>query len=217
MSEHSSKFNYLLLKKNPRQLALFLKELEDVSGKDFEKFSNNQKLAFLINAYNAFTIDLIIQSYPVKSIKDIGLPLFGPWKRKFIPLFGKSFSLDNIEHDLIRKNFRDSRIHFALVCASRGCPRLTNFSYTGQTIEDDLEVAAKVFLNDKKRNYYDEKTHTFFLSPLFKWYRSDFEVSDNDIKTFVLKYMKIDSENRNKLDKDKAEIIFLDYDWNLNE
>ncbi|MGE3388198.1 MAG: DUF547 domain-containing protein, partial [Bdellovibrionales bacterium] len=126
---HASVVNYKILKSDPTELHAYLRTLESVSQGEFGKFSNNEKLAFLINAYNAFTIKLILGRYPAKSIKHAGEwslsnPTASPWKTKFFTLLGERRHLDNIEHDMIRKSFNEPRIHFAVVCASVGCPAL---------------------------------------------------------------------------------------------
>ncbi len=129
-------FKYKELKENEVILFSYLKQLESISNKKFEDFSEDQKLAFLINAYNAYTIQIILKNYPIKSIKDISGGLFssGPWKIEFISLLGRKMSLDNIEHDTIRKNFNEPRIHFAVNCASIGCPSLLQEAFVARSI-----------------------------------------------------------------------------------
>ena len=158
--------NYIAIKNNPRPLTEYLESLEKVSIKDFQLFSPNQRLAFLINAYNAYTIKLVVENYPIKSIKDIGGIFSSPWKKEFIPLFGENKSLDNIEHELIRKNFKEARIHFALVCASIGCPSLRNEAFVAEKLNEQLDDSAKKFLNDPQRNRYDKVNKTLELSSI---------------------------------------------------
>ena len=129
MGENASTVNYKAIKSGPSSLTEYLLSVEGVSQEDFDHFSENEKLAFLINAYNAFTVKLIVDHYPVKSIKDIGSFLSSPWKKKFFRLLGKERHLDNIEHDMIRKQFNEPRIHFAVNCASIGCPALQDEAF----------------------------------------------------------------------------------------
>ena len=144
--------NYKSIKANQVKLNSYLKELEKVSKKEFNNFSKQEQLAFWINAYNAYTVKLIVKNYPVKSIKDIGSFFSSPWSKDFITLLGKKMSLDDIEHETIRKDFKEPRIHFAVNCASIGCPSLYQEAFVASRIDKQLEVATKLFLNNKNKN-----------------------------------------------------------------
>lgn len=202
-------FKYNELKKNEGELISYLSQLESVSKEKFETFNRDQKLAFWINAYNAYTIQIILRYYPVKSIKDIssGWLSSGPWKKDFIHLFGKKISLDNIEHDTIRKEFDEPRIHFAVNCASVGCPSLLQEAFTGENLDDQLERAADNFLQNKSKNYV--KGNTLHLSKIFKWYGSDFDQKYGGFKSYVVKTLNLPQKD--------YDVNFNDYDWNLNE
>ena len=163
------------LKSNSLELETFLSKISQVKIEAYDTWTSNQKLAFLINAYNAYTLKLIINHYPVKSIKDIGSFFSSPWKKEFFNLFGKKTNLDHIEHGLIRKNFKEPRIHFAVNCASLGCPSLAKKVYTGESLERQLEEAAKNFLTNPNRNRLDLKKKTLYLSKIFDWYGDDFK------------------------------------------
>ena len=208
--------NYKALKKEPDSLKKYLNSIERVSKKDFQIFNNKQKLAFLINAYNAFTIKLILDHYPVKSIKDIGGFFSSPWKKKFFTLFGEKTHLDHIEHDLIRKQFNEPRIHFALVCASKGCPPLMNEAFIALKLDDQLERAAKTFLNDPQRNYFDSSSNTLYLSNIFKWYGEDFK-KYGSVRSFVSSIIGKSEAEKKKIQNEKVKNSYLDYDWTLNE
>ena len=171
----ASTIDYKAIKNDSKDLQEYIKSLEGVSQDGFSGFSQHERLAFLINAYNAFTVKLIVDHYPVKSIKDIGErsisnPTGSPWKTKFFNLLGEKRHLDNIEHDMIRKQFNEPRIHFAVNCASVGCPALRNEAFIASQLDKQLEDAALDFISDKNRNRYNPETKQLELSSIFKWY-----------------------------------------------
>lgn len=202
-------FKYNELKKNEGVLNSYLNELESLKKEKFNTFNQDQKLAFWINAYNAYTIQIILKHYPLNSIKDISSGLFssGPWKKDFINLFGKKISLDNIEHDTIRKEFDEPRIHFSVNCASIGCPSLLQEAFIGAKLENQLDRAANNFLQNKSKNYV--KGNTLYLSKIFKWYGGDFDQKYGGFKNYVVKTLNLPQKD--------YEVEFNDYDWNLNE
>lgn len=204
-----STVNYTAFKNDELRLDSYLLEISNVSSQSFNKFSPNEKLAFLINAYNAFTIKLILMNYPVTSIKKIGGIFSSPWKQRVFKLFGKEVHLDEIEHEMIRKGYSDPRVHFSLVCASVGCPSLASKAYTATNLSEVLEERTALFLSDKKRNRYDPQSKTLHLSPIFKWYGGDFEKESGSVVNFVKERMSFK-------DKIITETIFTDYDWSLN-
>ncbi|MCA1761540.1 MAG: DUF547 domain-containing protein [Cryomorphaceae bacterium] len=174
-------------------------------------WGKDQQLAYWINAYNAFTIRLIIRNYPVESIKDIagGIPFINtPWDVKFINIENENYDLNNIEHGIIRKDFNEPRIHFALVCAAVSCPRLRREAYTAAQLDSQLNEEAVYFFNNPEKNKVSAKSAD--LSKLMKWYRGDFKDAAPDIVTYVNRYSKT------KMDSD-ADINYLDYSWELNE
>lgn len=203
--------NYADLKKDRASLRKYLSKLEKNAPND--NWSQDEKLAYWINAYNAYTLDLIIQHYPVESIKDIGSTIKIPfvstaWDIKFIEIAGEKYDLNNIEHGIIRKRFEEPRIHFALVCAAVSCPKLRNEAYFADTLDEQLTAAAKDFLsNPKKNNIKNSKEAE--LSKLFSWYGGDFKK-----KTTLIEY--VNQYSSIKLDKD-ADIDFMTYYWELNE
>lgn len=214
---HTSTVNYKDLKDHPVRLNQYLKLISSVTHDEFITFDNNQKLAFLINSYNALTIKLIVDHYPVKSIKDLGSFFSSPWKKKFIKLFNEDLSLDDIEHEKIRKNFAESRIHFALVCASKGCPALLNEAYVAEKLEQQLENSARNFLLDPERNRFHKERSTLELSPIFKWYSEDFVKYNSGVKNFVANRLTSDQSLKTILKRPQTTIEYLDYDWTLNE
>lgn len=171
-------------------------------------WTNEEKLAYWINAYNAFTVQLILDHYPIQSIKDIsnGLPMINsPWDIKFFKIGGTKMDLNTIEHEILRKEYDEPRIHFAINCASFSCPKLRNEAYIGATLEMQLEDQAKSFIQNQDKNLItgDETK----LSKIFSWFAGDF-TKDTDILTFIGKYHPdVDVENK---------VMYLDYDWSLN-
>lgn len=173
----------------------------------------NEQKAYWINAYNAFTVKLITQYYPVKSIKNIGdkiqLPFINTvWDIKFIKIGKDFFDLNNIEHDELRRKFNDARVHFALVCASKSCPVLLNEAYTAEKLEAQLNAQTKIFLNDKLRNNISASSPK--LSKIFDWYAGDFKSNSGSVINFINTYTTI------KIKPD-ANINYMVYSWDLNE
>lgn len=209
---------YKQIKEKPTGLLSYVKSIETVTKEEFSKFSDPEKLAFLTNAYNALTVKLIVDHYPVESIKDLGGLFSSPWKQKFFTLFGEKHHLDDIEHEMIRKTFREPRIHFALVCASRGCPSLRSEAYVASRLDAQLDDAARTFLNDTQRNYFRANESKVYLSMIFKWYKGDFVKSAGSVQTFVARYMGLSPQDRNKFLNGSVEVVTPDnYDWSLND
>ena len=176
-------------------------------------WTREERMAYWINAYNAFTIKLILDHYPVKSIKDIGssiqIPFVNtPWDIKFIQIGKDKLDLNQIEHGMLRKKFDDPRIHMALVCASKSCPVLLNEAYVPEKLDQQLSRQTAAFLADSFRNRISPEKPQ--LSMIFKWYTADFSKNGNTVISFVNKYSKV------KI-KENAKISYLDYDWSLNE
>lgn len=215
--------------KNDSTLAPYTDLVQAFPKAQFDALGEKDRLAFLINAYNALTVQWILQNYPVKSIKDTGSLFSSPWKKKFFKLFGEDQNLDGIEHGIIRKTFNEPRIHFAVVCASKGCPALAGTAYVAAKLEEQLEAGTRLFLSDKTRNYYDAKENRFYLSKIFDWYGDDFKNGDaravadaggevksaaGTVQAFVAKRMAKDVTEEKLMQA--ASIKYLDYDWSLN-
>lgn len=185
--------------------------------------SREEKIAFWINAYNAFTLKLIIDNYPVKSITDLSalgkLTAFignSPWKREFFSINGKKMTLDEIEHKILRETFKEYRVHFAVNCASSSCPVLRPEAYTAETLNRQLNEQAKQFLKDTLRNRIDVKSKTIYLSKIFDWYEDDFKKSSGSIEKYLAEYIDDEKVKQMLLNKE-FKIEHLDYDWNLND
>jgi hypothetical protein len=202
------------------QLRQYLANVSKVAPAEFDRWDRAAQLAFLINAYNAFTVELVLTGYPVASIKDLGSLLRSPWKKRFIPLLGETRSLDDIEHGLIRSHYAEPRIHFAVNCASIGCPALRTEAFVGETLEAQLEDATNAFLADRTRNRLEGKA--LKVSSIFKWYGSDFEKpwrGADSLPAFFILYrqpLSLDDGSVNRLKAGEIGIDFLDYDWRLN-
>jgi len=222
-SGNASQVNYAKFKKDEGKLDSYLAKLSSVKQEEFKTWDEKQQLSFLINAYNAFTVKLILSKYPnLKSIKDLGGFFSSPWKKNFFELFGEKSNLDHLEHDLIRKKFKEPRIHFAVNCASIGCPMLPNEAFLATSIEEQLENGIRRFLSDRSRNRYNDEKDVIELSSIFKWYGSDFEkgyLGFKSISDVAAKYAALLTNNpkfQAKVRTGKVKIIFLEYDWKLN-
>ena len=192
--------NYKLFKKQENILNAYLVELSAQTPQ--KNWSKNATLAYWINAYNAFTVKLILINYPLKSIRD--LP--NPWGKKFFTLANKKYSLEEVEHEILRK-MNEPRIHFAINCASYSCPNLLNEAYTEAKCESQLERGAKAFVNDATKNSIS--TDEVKISQIFNWFGADFK-KNGSLIDFLNKYAAVE------IDKN-AKIKFADYKWNLNE
>lgn len=192
--------NYRDLQNNRIVLNDYLNDLASNSPKD--NWSNAETKAYWINAYNAYTVQLILDNYPLKSIKDLN----DPWDQTFFKINGETMSLNTIEHKILRP-MGDPRIHFAIVCASQSCPKLLNYAYEPETLNDQLDEAAKEFINDASKNSLTASQIT--ISKIFKWFKSDFPKGAAFIN-YLNNYstLKIHPEPK---------INYQNYNWSLNE
>ena len=201
--------SYRGFKQDEATLDRFLKVIENT---DLNALSQQGKFAFYINAYNAWTIKLILTGYPgIESIKDLGSLLRSPWKKEIVRVGGKAITLDNVEHDILRAEYKDPRIHFAVNCASKGCPILQSTPYYSETLDQQLNQATADFINDSKHNRLEG--NTLYVSSIFKWFKEDFP---GGVTAFFLQYAQSDLKNRLEQVKDDVKIKYLDYDWSLN-
>ncbi|MBU2883202.1 DUF547 domain-containing protein [Psychrosphaera sp. B3R10] len=235
-NNHSTEVDYKAIKREHAELQMYLDSLAAVTQTEFEQWSKSKQLAFLINAYNAWTVELIVSnidddnksSQNLESIKDLGSFFSSPWSKDFIPLLGKTRSLDNIEHDLIRgavdengnSKYNEPRIHFAVNCASIGCPALREEAYTAIDLERQLEAQTVRFLSDATRNIAHK--NKLSVSSIFKWYGDDFEQGfrgANSLQQFFAQYaqaLNLTSAQQKLLKEDNMKVKFLDYNWKLN-
>ena len=200
--------NYKGFQSDVSELNAYLKTLSDNAPQ--KNWTENEQKAFWINAYNAFTVSLILQHYPVKSIKDIGGKLYKintAWDIRFIQIGKEKYDLNNIEHKFLRRQYEDPRIHFAIVCASMSCAKLRREAYTAAQLDAQLDAAGKDFLNDKSKNRIAADKAE--LSKYFSWYQSDF-TKKGTLVDFINKYSQIKINGNTR-------ISYIDYNWSLNE
>lgn len=203
--------DYVGFQTSRKELKNYLKLLQDHAPND-SNWSSSEQMAYWINAYNAFTIELILEYYPVASIKDIGstiqVPFVNtPWDIKFIKIAGEEYDLNNIEHNILRKRWQDPRIHFAINCASISCPRLLQEAYEPDRLEEQLAAQAVSFINDTSRN--DINSRRAKLSKIFSWFEGDFTRKET-VMVFINRYSTTPLT-------EETEISFKDYNWQLNK
>jgi hypothetical protein len=207
-------------------LRAYLDALSGVTPAAFAAFGSARQQAFLINAYNAFTIELILSRYPdLKSIKDLGSLLQSPWKPKRVPLLGTKVSLDDIEHGMLRERGRydDPRVHFAVNCASVGCPALREQAFVAPRLDAQLDEQAARFMGDRTRNRFDPARGRLELNRIFDWYGEDFRLGHRGVtslRAFAARHADRLADapaDRERIRAQQADVVFLDYDWSLND
>lgn len=219
---HASVVDYQGMAADIEKLNRYLAHLSAVDKQTFKRFTHDEKLAFLINAYNAFTVKLILMQEGLpESIRDIGGWFSGPWEQAFFTLLGEKRTLDELEHQMIRgnPNLMDPRIHFALNCASVGCPALRPEAYTAEQLDEQLADQTRRFLSDPRRNRYDASSNTLEISPIFDWYRQDFVQAAGSLSNYLARYadaLGVPETKRDALSAGEIPIEFLEYDWSLN-
>jgi Protein of unknown function, DUF547 len=203
-------------------LKAVLDSMSDVSKASFDGWSKPQEMAFLINAYNAFTVELILTKYPdLKSIKDLGSFVQSAWKKKFFTLLGEERHLDWIEHEQLRPRYNEPRVHAAVNCASIGCPALRDEAFTAARLETQLEDGMRRFMGDRTRNRV--KGNQVEVSSIFKWFKEDFEKGHGGLKKVddvFAKYAELMTDvpaEQAALKAKSLTVSHLDYDWSLND
>ncbi len=197
--------DYKALKAALEELNAYLDELAAVPEAQFRSWTEPRQIAFLANLYNAATLKLIVDHYPVKSIKDIGSLFKGPWDQPVVRLFGRTITLNNLEHDILRKEYNEPRLHMALVCAAKGCPPLRSEAFVGERLDEQLADQSRIYLASPTGLQLDRAKGEARISAIFKWYGKDFP----SVPAFVARYS---GQNM-----DGLKIRYLDYDWSLNE
>ncbi len=200
--------DYAGLKADREGLDRYLATTGAINESDFGSWTRDQRLAFLINVYNAETLQLIIDHYPVKSIKKIGGWFKQPWDVESVTLFGKKTTLNTIEHEILRPKYEEPRIHFAIVCAAMGCPPLPKAAFTPENLDQLLDARGRVFLAQKNKNRL--QGDTLYLSPIFNWFEEDF-TTGGSLQDFIAPFFPEDIEGK------KLRIKFTSYDWSLNK
>jgi hypothetical protein len=211
----ASQLRYAGMASERAALKAYLDSLSRVSQAEFEAWPAPEQMAFLINAYNAFTVEKILARYPdIRSIWDYGRLFGNPFKDEFFVLLGKKRSLDWIEHETLRKRFRDARIHYAVNCASVGCPMLREEAYVGARLEAQLEEQARRFLSDRTRNRM--RAGRLEVSRIFDWFSEDFEPRAKYFARYA-ELLADDPKDRAAIAAGNVGLRFLDYDWSLND
>jgi hypothetical protein len=207
-------------------LKAYLDNLSAVTPSTFAGWTRAERQAFLVNAYNAFTVDLILTKYPdLKSIKDLGGLLSSPWKPKWIALLGTTVSLDDIEHAMLRRrgDYDDPRVHFAVNCASIGCPALREEAFVAARLDAQMDEQAQRFMSDRTRNRFNPQRGRLELSRIFDWYGEDFRLGHRGVVSlaaFAASHADVLADaaaDRERIRAGRADIAFLDYDWALND
>ncbi len=215
---NTTQVDYKALKKNINELVEYLTELEVVTKKEFKAWTKDQQFAYWVNAYNAYTLKIVADNYPVDSIRDIGGPINTTWKKKFIPILGKKRSLDEIEHKILRRQFKEPRIHFAVNCASISCPALKTEPYIAAKLNDQLNEQTKIYINDPINNKYTINGNKLSLeiSEIFKWFKEDFK-TEGGSGAFVLKWLDLSPETKASINSSNISVKHIKYNWGLNE
>jgi len=232
-SGKASRVDYAGFARERPALKAYLDGLAGVSAAEFGGWSKTHRMAFLINAYNALTVEKILTRYPrLGSIRDFGTFFGNPWKDKFFRLFGREYTLDGIEHEMLRSPgaYDEPRVHYALNCASIGCPMLREEAYMAERLDRQLEEQAQRFLSDRSRNRYDAAKSALEVSRIFDWYPADWSSGYKGIGSaaqpiaslaeYFARYAVLladDPGQRRLIAQQKVAIGYLDYDWTLND
>jgi hypothetical protein len=208
--------NYAGLKANQGDLNLYL---SDLAKTDPNQMNESEQIAFWCNVYNAYTLKLISDNYPVRSILRI-TPLFvpklnTPFVLKFVVVGGKTYTLNDVEHEILRKRYAEPRIHAAINCASVSCPPLRREAFVGNRLNEQLEDQMRIFVNDKTKNIIPASDTTIKLSKIFNWFKGDFEKKSGSLQKFLAQY--VEGNAKQKLLQDGYEVSFLNYNWGLNK
>jgi hypothetical protein len=188
-----------------------------LEGIDPQSLNADEQKAYWFNLYNAVTVKVVLEAYPVKSIRDIGgsfggLVKSGPWKTKVVRVNGEELSLDDIEHGIVRPKYNDYRVHFAFNCASMGCPNLASTAYSGENIESLLVEAERSFINHQRGVRF--QGGRLIVSKIFDWYMTDFVQDESQLPEFLARYAE--PKLRAQLKGYEGRIRY-EYDWSLNE
>ena len=217
------RFDYRALSKNRGSLNRYVNQLHRVRPTQLKGWTRDQRYAFWINAYNAHVVQLIVDNYPLDSIKDLG-SFFSPiWKKRFIEMQSLSpsgkqqkLSLNDIEHEILRPRFKDARVHAAVNCASIGCPPLRNEAFVAERLDEQLDEQVRTWLADARRNRYEAKDKTLRVSEIFDWFEDDFERDAGSVAKWIARYAPEQEATWIRSAK-KVRIKHLDYSWKLNE
>lgn len=211
----SNRVDYAGLKARPTELDMYLAEVAAVPAADFAQWPRADRLALLLNLYNAATFRLIADHYPVASIRGIGTLPGAAWRMPVVRFGGEEITLDHLEHQIIRAEYAEPRIHFALVCAAVSCPPLRPEPYTGTRLDAQLDDQTRLFLADAGKNRFDAATGTLHLSPIFKWFTEEFTAGGRTLEAWVKPFLPAGSAKA-LAEARRVKVKFTDYDWALN-
>lgn len=222
----ASQLDYAGMAAEHAALRAYTGTLSAVTAATFDGWPKAERMAFLVNAYNAFTVELVLTRYPaLKSIKDLGRLFSSPWTPKWVPLLGGTVSLDDIEHGMLRApgRYDDPRVHFAVNCASIGCPALREEAFVAPRLEAQLDEQARRFMSDRTRNRYEPARQRLAVSKIFDWFGEDFRAGHRGIQTladFLARHADALADEpaaRERIRAGQVPVVFTDYDWSLND
>jgi Protein of unknown function, DUF547 len=229
--------DYQALKANRQRLDAFVAALATLSSVVYSNWSEKDQIAVWINAYNALTLEAVIEHYPIRAslLKSVIFPrnsirqIPGVWTELQFEVLGKKVTLDHIEHQILRTQFSEPRIHMALVCAAEGCPPLRNEPYTGDRLDEQFMDQTKTFLTQQDKFRIDRSRGRVYLSPIFQWFGGDFvktyggkatpKAGRSTEEKAVLKFIAahLEANDHDYLATANYSVVYLDYDWSLNE
>ena len=220
---HGDRFDYAALRLDRTPLDDYIIQLRVVGADQLAGWTREQRYAFWINAYNAHVVQLVMDNYPLESIKDLG-GLFSPvWKKRFIKLkalhpggSGKELSLNDIEHEILRPRFKDARVHAAINCASIGCPPLRSEAFVAERLDEQLDGQVRQWLADSNRNQYEPQEATLRVSEIFDWFEEDFERDAGSVRKWIARYAPPEEVEWLRATK-QVRVKYLNYSWKLNE
>lgn len=234
--DENAMVNYSKLKAQPHQLKAYVSAIGKLDRSRYEKWSEKDRIAFWLNAYNGLTLKVIIDNYPIKSSflrsriypKNSIRQISGVWDKITFNVMGRNLTLEHIEHKILRPTFNEPGIHMALVCAAMGCPPLRNEPYTGEKLNEQLADQTRRFLRHSAKFKIDRRKDRLYLSPIFKWFAADFVGKHAPARNIgkhnrevssVLNYIALylNEANKKYVLTGKYKIKYLNYDWSLNE
>ncbi len=198
--------NYAGLLNDRTELDAYVASIGEISFEQYRAFTKSEKLALMINLYNAAAIQFVLDHWPIESIQDVGGLFSSPWNMKFVKLFGREASLGMIEHDILRADFKEPRIHFAIVGASLGGPILRSDVYVDTKLTQQLAEQERAFLTGRPKDNRLENG-VLYISPMFKWYKEDFDDNEGVRTLFQIYFPDVKVDTR---------IEYTEYDWGLN-
>lgn len=207
--------------KGDERLTSYINYMQNI---DTASLHADERLPFWINAYNSWTIKVVVDNYPLKSIKDLGADLVigtifktTVWDKNLVTMNkGQKMSLNDIEHKIIRK-YGDARVHFAMVCAAKSCPPLRSEAFVADRVGEQMDEQGRIFMSDKTKNRFDFDKQRIAISKIFDWFEGDFEDDSKSVIRFIARFVPKDTAETLLQEERRFKIDYLDYDWRLNE